>query len=105
MPCFDLECTECNHFIEDFYLTTTEKPPTECPECHQQTLKKLFPNNVIVRVAFGAQEMQQHLKEEKQKIRKELKTNENLRANLAGNENYHNTLTTASEISKNLKNL
>jgi len=49
--------------------------------------------------------MQQHLKDEKRKIRQELKTNEGLRANLAGESNYHETVTAASEISKNLKNL
>jgi putative FmdB family regulatory protein len=93
MPCFDFECSECDHFIEDYYLTTTEVPPTTCPACGKETLKKLFPNNVQVRVKLEGHDLKQHLLDENKKIRREISKDgtkaEALRANLAGEENFH----------------
>jgi len=107
MPVFDFQCSSCDYLEEDYYLTTNEKPLTLCPKCGKETMQKLFPTNIQVRVSIGAQDLQQHIRNEQRKIRKELQTNENLRANISGTgeAGYHEGLSNISKTEGNLKNL
>ena len=40
MPIYEYQCTACGHQLEAFQKIT-EKPLTECPTCHKETLNKL----------------------------------------------------------------
>lgn len=39
MPIYEYQCTSCQHELE-VLQKMSDAPVTECPQCHQQTLKK-----------------------------------------------------------------
>ncbi len=41
MPIYEYECAACQHRLETMQKMS-EAPLTECPECHQPTLRKLI---------------------------------------------------------------
>ncbi len=41
MPTYDYVCTRCGHAFEEFQKMT-DTPLTECPSCHDQTLKRMI---------------------------------------------------------------
>lgn len=104
MPVFDFECS-CGYVFEE-YLTTTELPPSVCPKCKKVgEITKLFPTNIQVRIALSGHEFRQKLADDEKQIRRELQTNEKLRANICGEDKYHQISTEQSNLSKDLKNL
>lgn len=98
----DLLCNDCEHEWED--LVDGELPP--CPKCNSANTRTTFPKKIgYVKVELNRIEKKQKLKEDSAKLKKEMKSNENLRANVMGEEKYNNEVKMAKEIKDNLRNL
>jgi len=105
MPFYDHECGACGHIWEDFYSMVTD-PPDTCPKCEVVgQVKRLIANNIAVRVPLKGNELKAKIKEDAQKMRQEVATNEKLKANLVGEDRYHKEELSKKEINDNLKQL
>lgn len=105
MPFYDHECSACGHIWEDFY-SAVKDPPDTCPKCGVRgKTKRLLPDNISVRVALTGQELKTKIAEDRRKIKQKVKTDENFRANIAGEDRYNSAETYRSELNKNLKNM
>jgi putative FmdB family regulatory protein len=47
MPTYDYECDGCGHSFE-LFQSISESPRTDCPECSQPTLRRLFGTGAAV---------------------------------------------------------
>jgi len=74
-----------------------------CPKCNQNTLRKIFPTNFIVRVQLSGQEMHAKIQEDSKKIAQHAKNSESFRANLIGENSYHQTQSEIGTVNSNLK--
>jgi len=103
MPNYDHECYECKHQWEQFYSINKE-PPTECPKCKGKARRIILtaPGSNVV-LSGGA--LKEHLAQESQKIKREVENNENLKANIIGEDNYHNTQINTAKIGEDLRQL
>jgi len=105
MPFYDHECGACGHIWEDFYSMVTD-PPTVCPECKAEgQVKRLIPDNISVRVPLKGRELKAKIAEDSKKLAQQVKTDENLKANIVGEERYHTEEKAKKELSDNLKQL
>jgi putative FmdB family regulatory protein len=85
MPTYEFLCNQCKHEWEDF-LSIKAPDPTECPECKA--------NNNITRLISGGSgkgkvvltghELIAKTKEDTNKLRERLKTDEKFHANVVG---------------------
>lgn len=105
MPFYDHLCEACQHEWEDFYSMVTD-PPDTCPKCGAQgKVKRLLPSSVAVRCPKTGMELRQEIADEKKKIRSQMKKDENLRANVKGEETHHREQLGISKINNDLKQL
>jgi len=105
MPFYDHECKECGHIWEDFYSMVTD-PPEECPECgFKSKTHRSAVNNISIRVTLKGNELKAKIKEDGQKLRRRAAKDENLRANLMGEEKHHKEELSNKEFGDNLKQL
>jgi putative FmdB family regulatory protein len=108
MPFYDHRCGDCGHEWEDFYSITKCVPgyPEECPKCKAKgNIKRLLSADIGVSVPLTGRELKQSIVKEREKIKKQMAKDENLRANIMGEDNYHNTETNVKKIGEELKQL
>ena len=89
MPTYMHECQEedCKHCFEEFYWMY-EEPPTKCPKCGRDTLKRVIGYGSAGVVELTGHELVQKLREDGKKMAKEASKSENLYANLLGESKY-----------------
>lgn len=106
MPTYEHHCANCDHEWEDFYSMKVD-PPTLCPSCGTEgQVKRLVSGGSgpgIMR-RTGA-EMKAGMAAETAKIRKRAQSDENFRANLIGEDKYHNDKLNNDAITKELINI
>lgn len=90
MPTYEHECLVCKEEFEDFYSTTAPIPP--CPKCGGEA-KRLICGTSKGKVELTGAEYAEKVKADTRQLKREMRTNENLRANLIGESRY-NQLTT-----------
>jgi putative FmdB family regulatory protein len=82
-------CTDCKHEWEDEY-SIKQEPPTECPECHHQTAKRLVSGGSgRGTVELYGQELVDKCRADAQKMKSEAAKDANKYANLLGEAKYH----------------
>ena len=103
MPEYDHECYDCQYAWQDMY-SIHKDPPTICPKCGGKA-RRVILGVPAVKVTLNAQEMKEYIKEERKKVKKEVSQNENLKANIMGEESYHNTQNNINKIGEDLKQM
>ncbi len=88
MPTYEHFCKACNKEFEDSYSIKAE-PPNICPLCNTKGKVKRLISSCAGRVELGHAEFKQKAKEDANSLRRELRKNENLKANIVG-EDYYN---------------
>jgi len=104
---YDHECYSCNHQWECFYSMQLSDPPPDtlvCPKCGQAG-RRVILGCPMTRVVMGRMERKEYLARESKKIQAQVKTDERLRANIVGEEKYHQAAIEKSELTQNLKNV
>ena len=103
MPTYEHLCKACGHEWEDFY-SIVKDPPTVCPECEVEGEVKRLVSGGSGRgiVVLTGHDLNAHCKSEGKKLAHEAMKNENLRANLIGEERYHNQLLETSKVTDDL---
>ncbi len=88
MPTYLYNCTntECNNSWEDFH--DVNNVVLVCPECKQETAKRMIIGGFGVAVTLSGHELKAHLKSEGQKLKRECLKNENLLANIVGEDKF-----------------
>ena len=94
MPSYMHECqnTECNFEWEDFY-SIVKDPPTTCPECKQETAKRVISGGSgrgIMRL--NAEEIQASIATGAAEISKRASKDVNYLANLVGESKYNDRM-------------
>lgn len=103
MPTYDHECYECQHIWEDTY-SIHQDPPTVCPVCGGKA-RRIITGVPACKVVLSGRELRAHIKDEQKKIRQQLKTDEKLRANISGEDNYHNTKINTRKIGEDINQI
>jgi putative FmdB family regulatory protein len=103
MPTYEHLCEECKHEWDQVY-SMKDSPPTVCPECKTDgKVKRLISGGSgrgIVRLT--GHERTAHIASESRKFQKQLATNENLRANVIGEDKYHQSQLQKSKLDNEL---
>lgn len=98
MPFYDHFCSSCNQEFEEFY-SVTKDPPTVCSLCGSEgTVKRLISDVVMGTVKLEGRELKEHITKEREKIRHQVKKDENLRANIVGESKYNEILNNNKKI-------
>ena len=95
MPTYDFMCTdaECGHEWE-VWASIKDEPTKICPKCNKETAKRLISGGSGKGiVTLEGQELLQKTKEDTVKLKKEVYSNENLYANMVGEDKYQSTVT------------
>jgi len=89
MPTYDHFCTneDCKYEWEEFYSITTA-PPTICPKCKKETAQRGISGTCGIVIELTGQDFKQKMKEDANKISREASRNENLMANLVGENKF-----------------
>jgi len=103
MPSYDHECYECQYVWEDTY-SMKQDPPTICPKCGGKA-RRIITTVPACKVILSGPELRAHIKDEQKKIRQQLKTDEKLKANLSGEDNYHNTQINSRKIGEEINQI
>ena len=103
MPEYDHECYECGYAWQDIY-SVKQDPPTICPQCGGKA-RRVILGSPAVKVVLSGREMKEHIKEERKKIKHQIATDENFRANITGEEPYNNTQNNVQKIGEELKQM
>jgi putative FmdB family regulatory protein len=102
---YEHKCYACDHEWEESYSIHAD-PPKVCPNCKVEgKVKRLITGAPAVRVTLGRIEQKVKLKEETLDLSRKMKTDERLRANIMGEDKYHEQKVAEKTISDNLKNL
>jgi putative FmdB family regulatory protein len=105
MPFYDHECQECKHIWEDFY-SARKDPPDTCPQCGVVgKVMRLIPNNICVRVPLTGQDLKNQIKQDAEKMRHQMATDEKFAANFEGESVYENKINAKKTLEDNLKQL
>jgi putative FmdB family regulatory protein len=88
MPIYEHKCNACQHEWEDIFKMS-DPVPDECPECHEKGQVERLMSLCAGRVELTGHELTQHLVAEGRKLGREARTNENLAANIVGEEKFH----------------
>jgi putative FmdB family regulatory protein len=94
MPTYEHICMneECQYEWEDEY-SIKDDPPQLCPKCGKNTAKRLISGGSGKgKVELYGRELSEKLKDDTQKLKKELATNETLRANFYGETKYNSNI-------------
>jgi len=100
MPTYDHECYECQYEWEDFYSISVS-PPEVCPKCGGKA-RRVIKTVPACKVVLTGTELKQHIKNERKKIRQQLKTDEKFKANFIGEEAHHNTQINLNKLGNDL---
>ncbi|KKN70816.1 hypothetical protein LCGC14_0427080 [marine sediment metagenome] len=103
MPTYEHLCNACEYEWEEFY-SIVKDPPTLCPECKMDGKVKRLISGGSGRgiVILTGHDLSAHCKAEGRKIARQAMKDENLKANLIGEEKYHNQLLQTSQITNEL---
>ncbi len=103
MPTYEHLCKACGHEWEDFY-SIKKDPPTVCPECEVEGQVKRLVSGGSGRgiVVLTGHDLQAHCREEGKKIAREAAKDENLRANLIGEDRYHQQCLQTERVTEDL---
>ena len=102
---YEHKCYACDHEWEESYSIHAD-PPKICPNCHVEgKVKRLITGCPAVRVQLGAHEHKAQLKKETEDLSRRMKTDEKFRANVMGEDKYHEQKVAEKAVSDNLKNL
>ncbi len=104
MPTYDHRCEGCGYEWEDFYSIHVD-PPTICPKCGEAKARRLVRAPLNCKVKLEGAELKQHIKDERKKIKEQLKTDEKFKANIVGEEAYQNTEVNCKKIGEELKQI
>ena len=100
MPAYLHTCNSCEFEWEDTYSIKLD-PPTKCPSCEiDGSVKRLINGLPSVKMVMSGAELKDYVKQEQKKIAHQLKTDENLKANLAGEEKYNNFVSESQRLDK-----
>ena len=88
MPTYDHQCESCSHEWEEVYKMA-DPIPDVCPNCKTKGKVKRLISWVAGTVKLTGRENVQKQWEDGKKIAREAKKNENLLANIVGEEKYH----------------
>ena len=101
MPIYDHLCEECNYEWDDLFKMS-DPVPTICPSCNTSGKIKRLISVCVGRVELGFQEQKQQIKDDRKRLSKEVRNNENLRANIVGESNYNRAVTTGQSLTNEL---
>jgi len=103
MPTYEHACRNCNHEWEDFYSITAD-PPTVCPSCKEEGgVQRLISGGSgkgIVVLTGG--DLKRQIFNDAMKARKRAATDETYRANIIGEEKYHQSQLNKDSVQKDL---
>lgn len=88
MPTYEHLCEACNEEFEDEY-SILKDPPTTCPICKVDGKVKRLISLTNGVVELGHQEFKEQAVVDRKKLRNKLKNNENHKANIIGEDKYH----------------
>lgn len=88
MATYEHQCTACNQEFELEYKMS-DPVPTTCPLCNTEGQVKRLISWSAGKVELSGQELKAHLTSEAKKAKIEARKNENLVANVVGENNYH----------------
>lgn len=89
MPLVDMQCEICKYEFEDFYNSYNPKIE-ECPECKSKNLVQLISMcKTKGSVELTGHELNAKVKEDTNKMRQRLKTDESFRANIVGESKWN----------------
>ena len=91
MPVYEFSCNECNNEWDDIIAYSDPNP--NCPECNTSNVKRLISLIAHGKVKLEGQAWHDAVKRESQKAIQESHRNENLLANLVGEDKYQSNLT------------
>ena len=102
MPTYEHGCT-CGFEWEEEYSIKAD-PPTLCPECKKEGGVTRFISGGSGRgiIILAGHDLNAHLKSEGKKLHSLAMKDENVRANLIGEEKYHNQLLESNKIMDDL---
>jgi putative FmdB family regulatory protein len=94
MPTYEHQCQnpECKYEWEEDY-SIKDDPPELCPHCHQKTVKRLISLGGKGVVELYGQDLVDKSKADTAQLQKEAAANENVYANLLGEDKYHDLQT------------
>ena len=97
MPTYEHKCNNCEHKWDDFYSIVAD-PPTLCPSCNVdwQVKRLIYGGSGKGVVVLGHHELIAKCKSDGQQLKRDAASNENLLANLVGEDRYH-----SNELLKN----
>ncbi len=90
MPTYQHLCMDntCNHEFEDFY-SITKDPPTTCPKCGQETVKRVIADNSSRGIVeLSGEELKEKVKSDAQKLKKDIYSSEKTYSNFLGPDKY-----------------
>lgn len=97
MPTYEHSCNKCNHTWEDFYKMS-DPVPSRCPKCKKNNCVKRLISGCTVKVELSGRELFNKNWQEGKKMLRDAQKDENLAANLVGEEKYHK-----QELARNKK--
>ncbi|MDP2685254.1 MAG: zinc ribbon domain-containing protein [bacterium] len=103
MPTYEHICLSCEHEWDEFYSINRDIPQM-CPSCNAEGQVKRLISGGSGRgiVVLTGRALNAHMKSEGRKMAKAAANNENLRANLIGEDRYHNQLLQTSRLTDDL---
>ncbi|HVI40236.1 MAG TPA: zinc ribbon domain-containing protein [Anaerovoracaceae bacterium] len=100
MPVYEHICDECEHEWDDIY-SWRDPIPTVCPECGTEgKVRRLIslPSNGVVQLQ--GHELKAKLRADAVKFKSDVRKDENLLANIVGENKYHNNELKRAEAQK-----
>ena len=104
MPTYEHKCEACDFEWEDIFKMS-DPLPEECPDCKVKGKIKRLISISSVKVELSGRELVEKLRADGKKIAKKSATDENLRANIVGEDSYHKEQLHTARVNENLKNL
>jgi putative FmdB family regulatory protein len=89
VPCYEHQCEECGHVWEDLFSSHKSPVPEECPECKIKGKVKRLLSSTLGTVELTPRERTIKAYKEGKAIAKQAKKDENVLANIVGEEKYH----------------
>lgn len=86
MPTYQHSCCneECKHEFEDFY-SITKDPPTTCPKCGQETVKRVIADNSSRGIVeLYGEDLKEKVKSDAAKLKRDMHKSEKIYSNLLG---------------------
>lgn len=101
MPVYDYICENDNCEYEwDDLVDAANPAPTTCPECGEETVRKVMSLCAPGRVELGRLEKRDKIKQDTAKLIQEASRNENLCANLVGESKFEENLALEKKVNE-----